>query len=663
MSLLQQGLRGIGAWEPLHFKIRCGGDPEQTIAVHHRREAKDYIKRLKKQGYNLYIIAFEKGFGLTAEAEERERTRRITELCHKHGIYAGGYLRYTTFVPDTVKQDVPDCIERFACRNSEGKFPRYGVQGFRYLPCPTSTDYLEWLGQFIKIGVRDIGLDLLHIDGLDMIAEPWACKCDRCKAGFREWLQTRYPTSAAQKYRFGFSGMEFVDPPDVTNMHPIQLPLPIMSDPIFQEWTFYHTHLLKEVWTFIVGTAHRLNPKCVIQGNGQFNPARNNAFYGGMDIELMSEVGSEGFYTEEGPGNDLLPNGRIRGFFETFKKLRGLGITVYTGNSMPETGPMERRHEHLKRDMAAQMAFNLDAVGMGGGEAPEYMAFHRDRRDLFHGVAPSHDAAIYHSERTRVLNCGTPIATTQLAMDVMLRGHVPFGYLLSSRRKDLRKFRALVLPETECMTDKEAEDIARYARGGGGILILGPNTGAFDEFRHAHKKNVLIHKLGIEERIGLSAFTARVGKGRVAFMRELITPQGNPQKIVDYWIKLHKDRRIPGFAMNPWEWNTPLNAAQFLSLLRWVGDGYRFEPIMADSVAVEFVKQEKKKRYLIHLVNFDLDNDVGPFEIICRGLKSQKAQAFTPDGKAPAVKIIKKDGRETIVQIKGFHRYLIVAAS
>jgi len=662
MSLTEEGLRGIGAWEPLHFVIRHGGNPEQAIASHNYKETEEYIKSLKDSGYNLYIASFEKGFGMKTEAEERERTRRITKLCHKYGIYTGGYLRYTTFVPDTIRQEIPDCIERFAGRNSEGKYPRYGSQYFRYMPCPTSTDYLEWFGQFIKIGVADIGLDLLHIDGLKMVPEPYTCKCDRCKAGFREWLQEHYPTTEAQKHRFGFSGMEFVDPPDYTNCDPIELPVPIMSDPISQEWMFYHCYLLKKVWEFILEKTHKLNPNCIVQGNGKFTPGVNNAFYSGMDIELMSEAGSGAFYTEEGSGTDFLDNGRMRGFFETFKKLRGLGITVYAGNFAIDSDNSKKKLEHLKREMAVQMSFNLDAVGIGNGTVPEYMAFHRDRRDIFHGAIPAQNAAMYYSERTRALNCGTPIVTSQLAMDVMLRGHVPFGYLLSTHRRELSNFSVIVLSEIECMTDEEANDIADYVRKGGGLLILGANTGGFNQFRDTRENNVLLENLGLKWSDGTTAFSTHADAGRVAFMPELVAPEGNPTKIVDRWIKIHKDRKIPGFAMNPWEWSTPMNACQFHALLRWASNGYRFEPLVADSVAVEFVKQKNPARHLIHLVNFDLDNDVAPFEIICNGIAVNKAEVFTPDSKTTSIEIVNEQGK-TALRINGFHRYLIVAVS
>jgi hypothetical protein len=448
-------------------------------------------------------------------------------------------------------------------------------------------------------------------------------------------------------------------------------PLPVVSDPVAQEWMFFRCWQLAEVWKFIVNAAHRRKPDCFVQGNAAFYPQLNPFWYYAKDLALLAEAGSDGFFTEEGMPPMLYPDGRLHGYFETFKKLRRLGFQVFTYNREPDTHEAITQQERLKRAMAHQMAFNLDSAGVfcGKGDSgkwpvtvPEYMAFHRDRRDLFRGAIQAHDVAVYYSERSYALNCGTPLVTQNLARDVMMRGHVPFGYLLETRRKEMKEFRGLVLPEIECLSEPEADDLAAYVRAGGGLLVLGANTGRYNEFRRMHRKNALSSRLGVDWTDSSSAFTQRVGKGRVAFLPRLQSPDGTPEELLKADRTKKDDYTYAFYFIRPERYRPPMNAAEMLQLLEWAAGGYRFNVLVPNTVVVEFVRQSARKRRLIHLVNFDLERDVGPFEIRCEG-RVKRAQAFTPDGRAPKVSIAGSAAEGTILQIPGFHRYLIVAVS
>jgi len=670
MGLREEGLRAFGAWEPLAHHIRCGGAEHGAKALYDWQHTEDFILGLKERGFNLYITHFSKGYGIEAEAEERENTRRVAELCHKHGIYVGGYTRLTTFIPETMEAEIPDCIERFGARTPRGEFARYGRQYWRYIPCPTSQDYLDYFGQLIRIGVGEVGLDCLHVDGMYVWHEPYACRCPRCAADFRDWLAERFPRSSAQKERFGLPGLEHVEPPDFDVFHEPAFPLPIARDPLAQEWILYRCRVLGRLWRFIVETAHGCNPECVVQGNSHFYPGANNAWHGGLEIAELARVGGDGFFTEEGAAPNLTPDGRLHGYFESFKKLRRLGYQVFTYNREPETlahAPMTEP-ERLKRGMAHQMSFNLDSAGVfcaqiPPGEwpvtVPEYMAFHRDRRDLFRRTRQAHDVAIYYSERTRSLNCGTPIVTSLLTNDVLMRGHVPFGFLLAARREELSQFRAVVLPEVECLSDAEAAALGEYVKAGGGLLILGANTGLYTELRALRTANALAAALGLDWGESSSAFATCVGSGRVAYLPGLLTPDGAPADLVEKSMAKTK----PHFYLLNTDWRPPLNAAELLDYLEWAAGGFSFELALPDSVVAEFAEQPGEGRRLIHLVNFDLERDVGPFEVLCRGASAARAEAFTPDGAAPEVGAAPAPPDAVRLSVPGFRRYLILAIS
>ena len=665
-GLREQGLRAFGAWEPLSFRLRSGpesatGRTEDDYAWEHTEE---FIKGLKERGFNLFITHFSKGRGITAEAEEREDTRTIARICHKHGLYVGGYIRYSTFIPETFKLDDPDCVAHMAAVGSKG-LPRYAHQYWRYMPCPSSPEFMEYLDKLIGIGIEDIGIDCLHVDGVALEPEPYACHCPRCEAAFRAWVKQRYPTAKAQKARFGFAPLDYVEIPDVSIYEPMAQPVPIIGDPVAQEWMFFRCQLLTKIWKFIVNAARSRKPDCLVQGNACFCPDLNPFWFFAKDLAQLAGAGNDGFFTEEGLMPELYGDGRLHGHFETFKKLRGMGLQVFTYNFEPDATPITDP-ERLKRAMAHQMAFNLDSVGVHMGKtdgdkwptvAPEYMAFHRDCRHLFRDAVQAHDVALYFSERNYALNSGTPMVTQNLARDVMMRGHVPFGYLLAERRDEMGKFRAMVLPELESLTDSEASDIAAYVRGGGGLLVLGSSTGRYDEYRRLRRKNALASGLGVGWDDASSAFTARVGKGRVAFVPQLQSPDGTPAEL----LKADLAQKNRFSILRPQLWRPPLNAADMLERLEWASGGYRFDVLAPNAVVVEFARQSARERYLIHLVNYDLGREVGPFEINCH-VPVRSVRAFTPDGKSPKVRLGSAKSKPSI-QVDGFERYLILTVS
>jgi len=671
MGLKEEGLRAFGSWEPLMHRLRLGSSNKHHVEERYDWEhTEEFIKGLKERGFNLFITHFSKGFGIETEAEERENTRRIVKLCHKHSMYTGGYIRYTTFIPETMANEVPDCVERFGGVNSRGQCSRYNTQYWRHIPCPTSAEWFKYLEELIDIAVTDVGLDCLHFDGLVVRPEPYACHCDRCREKFREWLRERYPTADAQIDRFGFAGMDHIEPPDFSTSHVEATTLPVLSEPVSQEWMLFRCHILGEGWKFVTGAVRRRNPDVIIQGNSKFNAVCNNAWFSGAQLCDLARAGSDGLFSEENLGAGLLPDGRLTGLFETFKRLGAVGIQTFTYNrrSAPDHGTF-RDAECLKRSMAHQMAFNINAVGvfcekdLSPGEwpftIPDYMSFHRDRRELFSDVEWAHDVALHFSERTYALNSGTPLAAQHLAHRVLLRGHVPFGYLLETRREHLDNFRALVLPETECVTEEEADDLAAYVRQGGGLLVIGANTGRYDSFRREYETAPIMATLGVEWSDRSSSFTARVNEGRVAFLPEFITPQGSPAALVRQAVE---EAGRAFYMIRAFEWQPPLNARDVLNLLRWTAGGFRYESTLPDTVVAEFTRQKSTGHDLIHLVNFDVKRDVGPFEILCCDRKVGKAEGFTPDNTGLAVEVHPGPGRtSSVIRVAGFHRYLIIS--
>ena len=668
MRLREDGFRVYGFWEPLAHYIRLGAEDAQ--GHYEWGKSEEFIKGLKERGFNLLVTQFQKGYGFEAEARGREDTRQVARLCRKHGMYVGGYLRWSTFIPETLKQEMPDCVERFATKTIYGPPARYNAAYWRFMPCPSSVEFLEYLEKHIAVGVEEIKLDSIFVDGVALRLEPFTCHCPRCHDGFKEWLNSRYPTAEEQYKRFGFSGFDYVELPD-PRFSPAQVWVGArLREPIAQEWMFFRCHLLEKIWKFIVEAAHKRNPNCFVVGNTSLYPHLNVASYSAVELQRLIHCGADGLFSEEHQFNaaHLTEDDRLQGYFESGKKLRKYGMFMFAYNRPPMLDNANFEMEARRRSMAHQMAFANDTTGVyvpdgfKVGEWPQvdvsYHLFHRDNRELFHKTHPAHDVAMYYSDRTRALNCGTPIITNHLALDVLMRAHVPFGYVMAGDHSRISDYRAIILPEIECMSAEEVNTIVRYVNDGGGLVVIGSNTGRLSELGLLHKK-VLSAELGLDWSADTPAFTARVGKGRVAFVPVLVAPEGTPAELAAKAAQ----KTLPYFEVEPTDWHPPRNGDDLLNALKWTSGGFSFDVLAPRTTMVEFAVQEKSGRYLVHLVNFDLKNDVGPFEIITNGLgKVTRAEVFSPDEFCPDAQICQPDGPgQGSIRVESFRRYIIVA--
>jgi hypothetical protein len=233
--------------------------------------------------------------------------------------------------------------------------------------------------------------------------------------------------------------------------------------------------------------------------------------------------------------------------------------------------------------------------------------------------------------------------------------------MLAEIRDVIGEYRAVVLPEVECLTASEADDLSQYVRSGGGLVVIGANTGRYDELGLPHRSNVLVDALQLDWQDDSPAFTARVGRGRVAYLPMLVAPQGTPAELV----RAAQANSGPYFQLAPTDWHPPRNAADLVKLLEWAAGGFRFKLTAPDTTVVEYVHQPTRSRYLIHLVNFDLTHTVGAFEIRCHGIGDVcVAAAATPDEHRPTIDRLETPEKETsIVRVSGFERYVVVSVA
>ena len=148
MWLEQEQLRWAWlAWEPLMMFRRVGMQFEDIEANAHwsedwfrRLHGEEYIRKLAEAGFNCVTTHFHKGFGMVAEAEEMEMTRRLIKLCHRYGIRVLTYVQSMSLMYETFFAEAPEA-KSWLQRDKDGRVPTYGDQYWRVFPCFSHDGY------------------------------------------------------------------------------------------------------------------------------------------------------------------------------------------------------------------------------------------------------------------------------------------------------------------------------------------------------------------------------------------------------------------------------------------------------------------------------------------------------------------------------------------
>ena len=64
----------------------------------------------------------------------------------------------------------------------------------------------------------------------------------------------------------------------------------------------------------------------------------------------------------------------------------------------------------------------------------------------------------------------------------LIQSMIPFDLIFDQHLADLSKYRVLILPQTECLSDAQLAAVRRFVEGGGGLIATG-QAGLYDEWR------------------------------------------------------------------------------------------------------------------------------------------------------------------------------------
>lgn len=593
-----------GCWDdfPL-FQLRKGGGPEWMEAAYRKQRDPQTIEALAKAGVTLAIIHFFKGFGLEAEREHIEDAGVLSRLLKQNGIrvglYVGATIGYETFLvedPEAKAWFAPDFM---------GKPLYYSDQTFRRRVYFMHPGYRAYIKRVLKYGIENLSPDLIHFDNTSLQARPGVFEHPLAIEDFRKYLSAKY-SPAEMKGRLGFSDIRYVVAPDIENV-PLQL-----DDPLFQEFAEFRCHQLTSYYAEMRAYIHSLNSSVAIDCNPSSGiSGRNLIWQQGVDYpRLLNQV--DAVWTEEGDAAGVTPEGILISKIRTLKTAssRKKHVFCYTWGATGNWGHTENAGSLLQ--MAEAMAYNSQCLGMVGNvnaiadlpsQPRQYIRFFHDNFDLYRNADSVADVALLSSFASIGFNQGGPLRSFMLASQTLIQDRLLFDVIFDEDLEKLSKYRALILPDSECLSDRQIELIRKFVMSGGG-LVATELTSLYNERRERRRNSGLKDLFGVSDLANESqspdallsggVVSSRAGKGRVVYLPE-IRPAIAKERAAG--VKASQNR-----------WALPVNHQDINDavLKALGGKGTLQTPISAfPYVTVELASQASEHRLILHLVNYN----------------------------------------------------------
>jgi hypothetical protein len=648
-----------GSHEPYLFMVRRGGQRLDIRNSYERAQSEEVIRRLKEQGVEVFHTHLYKGFGMAAEKPGMEDAKRTAAIAHRYGLKVDSYIQWNTLMYETFFAEEPRAKD-WVQRDALGRpiLLTYGFQqSYRYRPCFANQEYLNYLKKIVRYAVEEVKTDFIHFDNFDLNAEPDSCQDSTCVRGFREFLKAKY-TPAKRKDRFGFENVDYVNPPQWNAQNRPER-MEIIYDPAIQEWIDFRCQVMSDALRQLALYAKSLNPEVVIEVNPHGITGGNRAWVAGLDHARFLKW-TEVFWTEEENQPGYLADGRLISKIRSYKlarAFRNILLTYIAGDPVA---------------MAECLTFN-QTIGFAGSdplgsEMLKYVSFYRKNRELFVGARDAGNVALLRSYASITYNNARAQLSAILAEQTLIQARIPFDLVFDDHLKDLSKYRVLILPDSECLSDEQLAAVRSFVEKGGGLLAIG-QSGLYDEWRRLRVRPGLtglvdgqVRARGYEENVRRTETTGapvrkQVQQGRAVYIPGLRFDGAMPE-------------RENYSSISARYWKLPRNWQEVADSVRWLAQYELPASISGPAYLVgNLVSQPDKRRAMVHLVNYNrrTTTSIKSVEVryrLPRGEKVKDVRIYSPDSDgAPVTLSATASGAEAVFTVPEVKVYSIAVVS
>lgn len=584
-----------GTHEPYIFVVRRGGQSLDARQVSEYEQSEGLIQQLHNQGVEVFHTHLYKGFGMAAEQSDMEETRKAVAVAHRFGMKVDTYIQWNTMMYETFFAEEPRATN-WIQRDVAGLpilLPYGYQQSFRYRPCFSNQEYLDYLKKVVRYAIEEVKTDFIHFDNFDLNAEPDSCHCPGCVQGFRKFLQTKY-SDQKRRERFGFANVSFVNPPQWNRDNPPG-GMEIIYDPAIQEWVDFRCQEMADALQQISGYAKSLNPEVAIEINPGGIDGQNRPWTSAVDHARLLKF-TECFWSEEDDLPAYLPDGRLISKIRSYKLARTYKnvLLTYTADNTVA--------------MAEGLAFNQTPGFVGSNplqpETLRYIDFYRKHQDMYLGSEDITSVAVFRSYASLTYNNSSAQLSAILIEQALIQSRILFALIFDEHLRNLADYKVLILPNSECLSDEQISLIRRYVDQGGGLVVTG-QAGLYDEWRRVRTKPGLSGL--VEGQTGGTDYQESV-KSQVSHPSAPTRTQAGAGRVV-YVPSVEFYGAIPPaepyFAITNAYWKRPKNWKDIVEAVQWAAiDEMPIAIEAPEFLVANATLQRRDQRLLLHLVNY-----------------------------------------------------------
>ena len=187
------------------------------------------------------------------------------------------------------------------------------------------------------------------------------------------------------------------------------------------------------------------------------------------------------------------------------------------------------------RGPGAAGARSFDPVGMGSWLAAfeRCMRFCREQAAIYTGAEPVASIAPVRSFESTAFAPGTGARALRAVEQLLIENHLPHAIVYADQLSSIGRYRALILADQICLTDRQCEALIDYVRQGGALIATGQSADYDERFAlrlenglaavSEHPSVYRIEKLELDEHVPSGGWIGR----------ELARPPVNPGPLLD----------------------------------------------------------------------------------------------------------------------------------